>query len=325
MNLALFPAEPVALRQRRYFESSDIDDTRERISTVLQPHRLNPMRRAASIRSHMDCARLGGVVVGALHLGNEMEVILDEMGDYYLFICCLNGHAEVQSMGARTMIGQRQGVACIPGEQFSGRFSADCEQFFMRVDRAACLAHTGEALIRFDHRLDLDSPRLLPWIAQLRWLAAQPEFMSLAEQDARVAADVERLLLSLLLVGQPQAEKDIRRYTLAPAHVRRAEAWIEAHAADPIRLSDIAAAVDVPVRTLSAGFQHFLGISPMQRVRLQRLENARKALLGAERAIKVSDIALDCGFAHLGRFAQQYRQHYGESPTETLNRFRRSG
>ena len=51
--------EPVALRQRRYFESVDIDDTCIRISSILQPHRLEPTQRTRPIRSHMDVARIG--------------------------------------------------------------------------------------------------------------------------------------------------------------------------------------------------------------------------------------------------------------------------
>ncbi|HEX2431520.1 MAG TPA: helix-turn-helix domain-containing protein, partial [Aestuariivirgaceae bacterium] len=33
-------------------------------------------------------------------------------------------------------------------------------------------------------------------------------------------------------------------------------------------------------------------------------------------------IAYDCGFGHLGEFAQSYRLRFGESPSETLRRSR---
>lgn len=313
--------EPVALRQHRYFESYDVDDTRERIASVLQPHRLNPTRSARRIRSHMDFVRFGGTVIGALDFGDEMDVVVDEMDDYYLFVCSLRGHAEVQSMGERTSIGRDRGAVCIPGAGFSGRFSPDCEQFFMRVDRGTLAAHTGVDLMRFDARLDLNSPALAPWLAQFRLLASQPELVALAQRDERVAVELERLLLSLLLCGQPhQAAHDAPAAGIAPAVVRRAEAWIEAHACEPIRLADIAAAVDVPVRTLLDGFHRFRAASPMQLVKQYRLEHARQRLLQSTEAARIADIALDCGFAHLGRFAQTYRQQFGESPSETLRR-----
>src|SRR5262249_19712723 len=35
---------------------------------------------------------------------------------------------------------------------------------------------------------------------------------------------------------------------------------------------------------------------------------------------RVADIAARCGFNHVGRFAAQYRERYGESPSATLRR-----
>lgn len=320
MSASLPSPEPLALRRNRYFESRDVDDTRERIAAVLQPHRLEPTGRARRIRSHMDCVRFGGTVIGALDFGDEMDVVVDEMENYYLFVLSLKGHADMRVMGAQGVISPDRGVACIPGGHFSGRFSADCEQFFLRVDRATVTAHTGADLLHFDHRLDLSRPALAPWLAQFRLLASQPELADLARGNALVGIEMERLLLSLLLAGQPhRAADDTERTGIAPAVVRRAEAWIEAHAAEPVRLDDIAAAAGVPVRTLLAGFRRFRDTSPMQLVRRHRLDQARRRLLsGAD--VRIADVALDCGFTHLGRFSQIYRETFGETPSETQRR-----
>jgi transcriptional regulator GlxA family with amidase domain len=54
-----------------------------------------------------------------------------------------------------------------------------------------------------------------------------------------------------------------------------------------------------------------------------RLERARERLLSAVPSDTVTSIALDCGFAHLGRFPTAYRTAFGELPAETLARSRR--
>jgi transcriptional regulator GlxA family with amidase domain len=36
----------------------------------------------------------------------------------------------------------------------------------------------------------------------------------------------------------------------------------------------------------------------------------------------ITSVAYDCGFGHLGEFAQNYRSRFGESPSETLRRGR---
>lgn len=312
--------EPLALRQHRYFESRDLDDTRSRISHVLQPHHLAPTHGRPRIRAHMDFMRFGGAVIGALDFGDEMTVALDHMDDYYLFVCCLRGHAEIRNMGERTTIGLQQGAVCIPGAAFAGHFSADCEQFFLRLDRAAVTRHTGADLLHFDPRMDFTRPELAPWLAQFRLLASEPALAQLAQRDERIAAEFERMLVTLLVAGLPHRSAPATTGSIAPRAVRRAEDYIAAHASEAICLDDIARAAGVPARTLLDGFRRFRGTSPMQAVREHRLKHARELLLHAAPGTRVADVALECGFTHFGRFAATYHQRHGEAPSETLRR-----
>jgi AraC-like DNA-binding protein len=60
----------------------------------------------------------------------------------------------------------------------------------------------------------------------------------------------------------------------------------------------------------------------MAYVREVRLERARADLMSDDPSLgSVTDIALKWGFAHLGRFAVEYKRRFGESPSATL-RFR---
>jgi transcriptional regulator GlxA family with amidase domain len=110
------------------------------------------------------------------------------------------------------------------------------------------------------------------------------------------------------------------RNGLASACVRRAEEYIEAHAEQPLRLGEIAQAAGVPVRTLLDAFSRFREVSPMQHLRDVRLERVRNRLLAAGPGTRVTSVALDCGFVHLGRFSSLYQERFGESPSQTLAR-----
>ncbi|WP_429861090.1 helix-turn-helix domain-containing protein, partial [Burkholderia cenocepacia] len=50
-------------------------------------------------------------------------------------------------------------------------------------------------------------------------------------------------------------------------------------------------------------------------LRAPRLDHARELLRGSTSERRIADIALDCGFTHLGRFAIAYREKFGESPS----------
>ena len=94
-----------------------------------------------------------------------------------------------------------------------------------------------------------------------------------------------------------------------------------AHLSAPVSLAEVAEASGVCVRTLSRAFRKRHGLGPMGFLRHRRLEAARHDLLVAERdGMSVTEVALSYGFRHLGRFAVDYRQAFGESPSETLRR-----
>lgn len=102
--------------------------------------------------------------------------------------------------------------------------------------------------------------------------------------------------------------------------VKRVMDYIRANYDVPLTIADLAAVAGVPARTLFKHFQDFCGKTPMQYLRDRRFEQARSNLLEGAGGDCVSRIALEAGFTHLGRFAIEYRQRYGESPSQTLSR-----
>jgi transcriptional regulator GlxA family with amidase domain len=68
-------------------------------------------------------------------------------------------------------------------------------------------------------------------------------------------------------------------------------------------------------------FRKHRDCTPLEYLRRVRLHDAHLDLLTGNRATNtVSEVARRWGFGHLGRFAVHYREHYGESPHETLRR-----
>jgi transcriptional regulator GlxA family with amidase domain len=185
------------------------------------------------------------------------------------------------------------------------------------------LAHSGHAQLRFASAIDLSSRALAPLMVQLAALAASPETVQLAQQDGRVGVELERLIVTLLLAGQPNdALPAGRDWVSVPRALRRAEAYIVEHALEPLRVRDIADAAGVPVRTLLQNFKVFRETSPMQRVRDVRMERSHERLMRPGECERVADVALACGFVNLGRFAKAYRERFGESPSDTLRKAR---
>lgn len=139
-----------------------------------------------------------------------------------------------------------------------------------------------------------------------------------------VRAHLAEALVYGLVLGLPHDHTHrLRRPTadVTPRYVRKAEEFIEANAHRHVAMADLVAATGVSARALFAGFRQHRKSSPMSFLRARRFELARHALL-ASPGKSVTEVALACGFEHLGRFSAGYKARFGEGPAETLRRRR---
>jgi AraC family transcriptional regulator, ethanolamine operon transcriptional activator len=164
--------------------------------------------------------------------------------------------------------------------------------------------------------------------------------------------EFRRALLSVLnaLDANPaalqfrQAQRVLERYMLAAVvavinedsartdlpHPRRrhivdsAKEFMVARISETVTVADLCIALGVSRRTLQYSFQEVLGINPVRFLRAMRLNGVRRSLKSAgDRAAAVQDVAANWGFWHLGHFVTEYKQMFGELPSETLRRARR--
>lgn len=107
----------------------------------------------------------------------------------------------------------------------------------------------------------------------------------------------------------------------APAAVRRALAFIEGHAHEPITIDDVARAARMSTRGLQYAFRRALDATPTEWIRRARLSAAHRDLMEPEGG-SIAQIARRWGFEHPSRFAAHYRAQYGVNPSQTLRAHR---
>jgi len=95
--------------------------------------------------------------------------------------------------------------------------------------------------------------------------------------------------------------------------------YLQVHAAQLPDIQTLCTVANLSERSLQYGFMEYLGVTPIQYLRIVRLNGARADLLKEQNPeIRVSDIALNWGFLELGRFSREYRQMFMELPSQTL-------
>jgi AraC family ethanolamine operon transcriptional activator len=89
----------------------------------------------------------------------------------------------------------------------------------------------------------------------------------------------------------------------------------------PIYSEEVARKLGLSVRTLHDVIRRYRGMSLHRYLRLRRLWLVRQRLLAGADSVKA--VALAFGFWHLSDFSGSYRDQFGETPSETLERGRR--
>lgn len=169
-------------------------------------------------------------------------------------------------------------------------------------------------------------PNLLQHVPGLRTLLLEVDAMAREsptrlEQEAVGAAITEAAHAGLARAVAAPSQRELEARSLGKYQriVRQVEALLAAHPARALHSEEVGAVIGVSLRTLNVAFNAMLGMSPQRYLLVRRLHLARRRLRTQHgQASLVKTIALDLGFWHLGRFAQQYRAMFGESPSQTL-------
>jgi AraC family carnitine catabolism transcriptional activator len=177
-----------------------------------------------------------------------------------------------------------------------------------------------------------------------RFPAARPvnRIYLLQDRRAHCAGGVATLDLMLELVAHFKGEPLANEIANALVHTRRDSSAIqrgdglldsrdhplsgriirlmEENLDFPLSLSELAASLRIPERTLSHVCRQVFGESPMRLYLRLRLQAARNFLFYEEQSIKAVSIA--CGFSYPSVFSRVFRRQFGQTPREFRARIR---
>lgn len=104
--------------------------------------------------------------------------------------------------------------------------------------------------------------------------------------------------------------------------VDNVKVFLQQHQDEPVTITQLCEIANASRRTLQYSFETVLGISPLQYLRISRLNEVRRKLMQANEGDVIADIAAQWGFWHQSQFAKDYKQLFGELPSQTLNKSR---
>ncbi|NPT55821.1 helix-turn-helix domain-containing protein [Paraburkholderia elongata] len=125
------------------------------------------------------------------------------------------------------------------------------------------------------------------------------------------------VLLGLIESASQTPLRDLTHTTYSDI-VRRCERILQDNAEQPITVLDLCRALRCSRRTLQTSFQRVANVTPVEYLRSIRLNAVHRLLrMTSAEEVLIGDAACRWGFTHLGYFAREYRDLFGELPSQT--------
>jgi AraC-like DNA-binding protein len=310
---------------------TDIDQIRQAVSSSIEPHSLRRLGRTGRLSGSNAYASLGRLRLVRLNYGADMEVEreVERRENGVLVEMVQSGCSETRCGRDEIISTPTLATVLSPHLRTRIRYSADCQKLVLRINAEqlhqhcqALVGHTLRTPLTFRPNLDLHSAPGKEWIGLIGYMSEALSRNSLLTSSRVAAGQFEQFVMTSLLLSQPHSASDTLHHdttAAGPYYVRRAEAYIEGHLQEPISIAELARHAGVSARSLQTGFQQHRGLSPTAYIRERRLERVRAVLEAADpAAVRITEVALEWGFAHLGKFATVYKKRFGEAPSTTL-------
>lgn len=327
------------------FHASELPHVEALCARLFGPTRVRPLDPQARLHVDIEQCQIGQLSLVDIRYSTAMEIEPQPGKDEYVIQTTLAGHCEALTEGQSQHFPQGSTLVASPTLRTRLRLDGACERFCVVLRRRAVehafREHFGfepPAPIAFATRLASGNGRDEPnglaerglaerWHALVGYLRAEMRTRRTGAANPTIDASIEHMVVSTLLFDQFSGDGATlpRRFQpTLPAYVRRAIQYLRRNLDRPLTMRELAEHCGVSERSLQVGFRRSKNATPMEYLRLLRLQGARDSLLRApQQPGAVTAIALRHGFAHLSMFSREYRREFGELPSETLRRAQR--
>jgi len=313
------------------FQTRSARDAQYELSRQLIDHGLRwfPGEVCASLHRR----ELGRISLMILQYGTEVEVSPLAFDGFTLVQMPLKGSVHIESGGNSVRVNPGDVAVVTSGSSVRFLWEPGCEQLILRVPDSLLPSISDGA-----HGMVAASPvRWTDTLYKFRTELLDP-WMGIVQQAVRLLPvgtspilnpswleQFEQTLAGFVHAHQPgllnsnDVSDDVPCTQMGPgqsSQLDRLEAYIRSRLFAPLALVDLARAAGVTTRTLNDICHRHRGVAPMTLVRNLRLDAARQRLLSGL-PVSITDVALEHGFGHLGRFSSYYRERFGELPKHT--------
>ena len=153
----------------------------------------------------------------------------------------------------------------------------------------------------------------------LYWIKANPCLHLHSGVIKLLCSQVFKLTVDSLPPIPDKKGKLLRNSSKRIRAAKRVSEYLQTHSRELPDMQTLCKVGEVSERSLQNGFIDYIGITPIQYLRIVRLNGVHQDLLrSCESNTTVTRIAVSWGFIELGRFSREYKLLFQQLPSETL-------
>ena len=281
--------------------------------------------RKASAQAQLNHRKFASLDLCRISYGSSVRVVSDALEDIFHLQVLLRGDCLWRSPTGVHHLVPGELLLINPDDPVDLTYSHDCEKFILKVPtrllELICQEqrwlYPREGIRFLQQRYALDQLQaFVPLLATICTEAEAEDGAALARVQEHYAHIVASKMLTLM-------RNNVRREHLAcsSSTFERLLDYITCNLKHDISVQSLADQAQLSVRSLYALFEKHMCTTPQRFIREQKLSRIQACLADPSCNVRsVTELALDYGFVHLGRFAEQYRKQFTELPSDTLKR-----
>ncbi|VVP58269.1 AraC family transcriptional regulator [Pseudomonas fluorescens] len=281
------------------------------------------MPRAGSPLACLDHRKFASLDLCRISYGASVRVTSGALDSIYHLQVLLRGNCLWRGHGQEHYFAPGELLLINPDDPVDLTYSADCEKFILKVPtrlfESVCdeqrWRYPGQGVRFLENRYQLDE--LEGFVNLLAMICQEAES---TEQIPRVQEHYTQIIVSKML---SLMKTNVSRLELGSqtATFEAIADYIANNLKQDIDSEELARQAHMSLRSLYGLFERNAGLTPKNYLRQKRLERINACLSDPTCNVRnVTEVAMDYGFLHLGRFSDSYRKQFGELPSDTLKR-----
>jgi AraC-like DNA-binding protein len=255
--------------------------------------------------------------------GESVQVVSSALTSIFHLQLLLRGHCLWRSRGKEHCFIPGELLLINPDDPVDLIYSADCEKFIIKIPenflQTVCQEHRwlypepGVRFLKNHYQLN----ELEGFLNLLAIVCQEAEAI---DQQLMVQEHYAQIIASKML---SLMENNVKRVVLGSSSVAfdLISEHIDNNLNRDISCEELAKLTQMSERSLYGLFERNVRTTPQQYIRQKKLERINCCLRDPECYVRnLTELAMDFGFMHLGRFSEHYRKQFGELPSDTLKR-----